>query len=53
MVNWEDKFVFRLIEDNIVMSPFPPSKHENYMHNFGKDNLENNMYSMISNNNKM
>ena len=33
MANWGDEFVFKSVQDNIVLSPSNYSKHKGYMHN--------------------
>ena len=48
MANWEDEFVPRSVEDNIVLSPSDYSEHQGYTHDFNEDNLENDMHAAIS-----
>ncbi len=52
MANWEDEFVPRSVEDNIVLSPSDHSEYEGYTHDLSEDNLENNMHAAISDCNK-
>lgn len=53
MSNWEDEFVFKSIDDNIVLSASDYSNHKGYMHNLSRNNLENDMYIVISESNKL
>ena len=48
MANWEDEFVPRSVENNIVLSPSDYSEHQGYTHNLSKDNLENDIHFAIS-----
>ena len=48
MANWEDEFVPRSVEDNIVLSPSDHSEHQGYTHDLSEDNLENDMHAAIS-----
>lgn len=38
MANWEDKFIFRFIKDNIVLSLSNHFKYKDYMHDLSKNN---------------
>ncbi len=48
MANWEDEFVPKSVEDNIVLSPSDHSEYEGYTHDLSEDNLENDMHAVIS-----
>ena len=53
MANWEDEFVPRSVKDNIVLGLFNHSKYKDYMHNLNENNLENNIYAVILDCNKL
>ncbi len=53
MANWEDEFVPRFVEDNIVLSLSDLSKYESYTYNLSEDNLENDIHAAISDYNEL
>ena len=52
IANWEDEFIPRFVEDNIVLSPSNYSEHKGYTHNFSENNLKNNIHTAILDSNK-
>lgn len=48
MANWKDEFIFKSVEDYIVLNPSDYSKYQDYTYNFSKNNLENDIYTIIS-----
>lgn len=46
-------FVSRSIKDNIILSLSKHFQYKSYIHNLSENNLENNMYTIISNSNKL
>lgn len=52
IANWEHKFVPKSLKDNIILSPSDYFKYKGFIYNLNQDNLENNIYIIISNYNK-
>ena len=48
MTNWEDEFVPRSVENNIILSLFDYSEHQSYIYDPSEDNLENDIHGAIS-----
>lgn len=47
MANWEDKFILRYVEDNIILSPSDYFKYKYYMHDLIKKHLKNDIHTAI------
>lgn len=49
----ENEFIPKSLQDNIILNPSHHSKLGNYMYDLSQNNLKNNIYTVISNYNKL